>query len=39
VMLCPLALGISTFYDISVRQLTGLPLGSFSPSLAGTQLP
>jgi hypothetical protein len=39
VMLCPLTLGVSAFYDISVRRLAGLPLASFKPSLAGTLLP
>jgi hypothetical protein len=39
VMLCPLALGISAFYDISVRRLAGLPLASSRPLLTKTPLP
>jgi hypothetical protein len=34
-----LAPGISAFYDISVRRLTGLPLASSRHSLAGLPLP
>jgi hypothetical protein len=37
-MLCSLATGISAFYDVSVRRLTGLPLASFRPFLAGLLL-
>jgi hypothetical protein len=38
VVLCQLALGISAFYDISVRRLAGLPPASFRHPLAGLPL-
>jgi hypothetical protein len=38
VVLCQLALGISAFYDISVRRLAGLPPASSRHSLAGLPL-
>jgi hypothetical protein len=38
VVLCQLILGVSAFYDVSVRQLAALPPASDRPSLAGLPL-
>lgn len=38
VVLCQLILGVSAFYDVSVRQLTALPPASSGHSLAGLPL-
>jgi hypothetical protein len=38
VMVCSRATGISAFYDIPIRRLTGLPLASFRHALAGLPL-